>query len=288
MGRNKKTSSLSRLGTRIGKAVSRQAEGRLRARAERLAARLVVGMSLEPLEDRCLLSLAPLNVGSISDAVILAKEIQNAPTPSTIALMHQSENMITSSQSITNAQKQSTMLTIVNTYRGNLPAELVLAEIFQEGGLGAFYVDGYDYNSFYSVAGAPWAQPDNNTDGIMQVTSSSGHHQASGAYTDDQVGYEHAIDDGSTYLNAIYDQYGTPWQGVLHYNTGPSSLYIYLGLSEGTRNYLGDVASDLQNLVPPMFALSNSTLVNELNQAQTIVNSYLNNSNILHAQSASY
>ena len=61
----------------------------------------------------------------------------------------------------------------------------------------------------------------------MQVTRASGYHPRSGTYTNDQMGYDHAINDGTDYLKALYNQYGTLWQSALHYNTGPNSLYIY-------------------------------------------------------------
>jgi len=189
---------------------------------------------------------------------------------------------------ITDAQKQQLMLQMVDTYCGPLAPEYVLAEIRQEGGAGAFYDDGALYDSFYMASEAPWAQPDDNTDGIMQVTPASGDYQKSGTYTDDQPGYEHAIDDGCTYLIATFDSYGTLWQTCLHYNTGPSSLYVYLGLGGGDEQYLAHVASDLQTFVPSIYALSDAPLVAQLNAAQQIVDSYLDNPNIATGKSASY
>ena len=86
------------------------------------------------------------------------------------------------------------------------PSELVAAVILQEGGQGQFYVNGSPYNpSFYKSAEGPWAQPYNNSDGIMQVTSSSGYKV--GPYTEDQQGYDNAIRDGGAYLNANYSTY---------------------------------------------------------------------------------
>ena len=76
----------------------------------------------------------------------------------------------------------------------------------------------------------------------MQVTSASGYHQRSGAYTNDQTGYDHAINDGTDYLKGLYSQYGTLWQAALHYNTGPNSLYIYKN-GMGDPQYLSHVAS---------------------------------------------
>ena len=144
--------------------------------------------------------------------------------------------------SLTDQQKQQTMLTMVNNHRGALVPEFVLAEIFQEGGQGASYVNGYLYNSFYRQSDAPWAQPSNNSDGIMQVTSASGFHNHT--YTNDQTGYDYAITDGCGYLLANYNTYGTTWQSALHYNTGPSSLYIYKGLNAGNRQYLAGISSN--------------------------------------------
>ena len=188
---------------------------------------------------------------------------------------------------ITDQQKENAILAMVNDHRGALPRRICSGGNIPRRRPGAFYVDGSNYNSFYNASDAPWAQPTNG-DGIMQVTSASGYHQLSGTYTNDQTGYDHAISDGCAYLDANFSQYGTVWQTALHYNTGPNSLYIYLGRNEGTRNYLSDVASDLQSLVPPMFSISNASLVSELNEAQTILNGYLNNSNILSGQSVSY
>jgi hypothetical protein len=182
--------------------------------------------------------------------------------------------------------KQNAILTLVNKDRGTLPAEFLLAEIFDEGGRGAFYADGYNYNPFYKSADAPWAQPSNG-DGIMQVTCASGFHEVSGPYTSDQDGYDHAIMDGADYLNELNDQYGNLWQAALHYNTGPNSLYIYK-TGKGDPQYLNHVAAKLQDLVPPMFHLANPSLVGNLRTAQQIVKSYLNNPNIASGQSAAY
>ena len=54
--------------------------------------------------------------------------------------------------SITDQQKQNAMLGIVNNYRARTHRVCYLSEIFQEGGQGAFHIDGYDYNSFYRSA----------------------------------------------------------------------------------------------------------------------------------------
>ncbi|HEV8605567.1 MAG TPA: hypothetical protein VGQ99_09390, partial [Tepidisphaeraceae bacterium] len=189
---------------------------------------------------------------------------------------------------LTDLQKQQSILEMVNAHRGSIPAELVLAVIFQEGGQGAFHVNGWAFNSnFYLESNAPWAQPTNG-DGIMQVTTNSGMHEHSGTYTHDQTGYDHAVNDGSSYLLAQQTNHGTLWQAVLHYNTGPSSLFVYKGLNAGDRRYLAHVASNLRTLVPPMFNLSNQELADKLDAAQSILNIYLNDSAILSAQPASY
>jgi hypothetical protein len=147
---------------------------------------------------------------------------------------------------ITDQQKQQEILNMVNSHRGSLPAELILAIIRSEGGEGAFHVDGWNYNYFYSESDGPWAQPTNG-DGIMQVTTASGYHERSGPYTHDWGGYDHAISDGCDYLLALYNTYGTYVQSTLHYNTGPNSLYIYLGKNWGDRDYLSHVAGHLSN-----------------------------------------
>ncbi|HEX4629560.1 MAG TPA: RICIN domain-containing protein [Chthoniobacterales bacterium] len=188
-------------------------------------------------------------------------------------------------QTITDAQKQQNIIAMVNNHRGSLPSEFVLSEIFQEGGQGAFYVNGYLYNSFYRQADAPWAQPSNNSDGIMQVTSASGYHNHN--YTNDFAGYDYAITDGCGYLLVQYNQYGTVWQSALHYNTGPNSLYIYKR-NQGDPNYLTGIANQLTNRVPTMFGITNAALADKMTQAQQVLNGYLNNPNILSNQSVSY
>ena len=188
----------------------------------------------------------------------------------------------TAAVSITDQQKQNAILGLVNSHRGTLPTEFVLAEIFQEGGQGAFHVNGSNYNSFYNASDGPWAQPTNG-DGIMQ--NAVAYHQP--PYTNDQAGYDHSIDNGTQYLKDNYAAYGTIWQASLHYNTGPSSLYIYKN-GMGDPSYLNHVGSNLQTLVLSMFSLSNADLVSNLLAAQQIVNQYLNNPSILSNQSVSY
>lgn len=87
-----------------------------------------------------------------------------------------------SSDDLTDQQKQLEIQKLVDNHRSALPTELVLAIICQEGGEGAFQIDGWDYNTFYSQNDGPWAQPTNG-DGIMQVTTASGHHEVWAIYS---------------------------------------------------------------------------------------------------------
>jgi hypothetical protein len=191
------------------------------------------------------------------------------------------------SSSLTDQQKQQEILNIVNSHRGSLPTELVLALTRQEGGEGAFHVDGWNYNDFYRESDGAWAQPTNG-DGIMQVTAASGYHENSGPYTHDCTGYDHAINDGCDYLLKLYSTYATQVQSTLHYNTGPNSLYIYLGKSWGNRDYLSHVAEHLSTFVPNTYGLSNQNLVNALNQGQNILDKYLYDMGIATGQSVGY
>ena len=190
-------------------------------------------------------------------------------------------------QSINDNQKQQEILNRVNSYRGSLLAELVLAIIRQEGGEGAFHVNGWDYNSFYRESDGHWAQPTNG-DGIMQVTAASGYHERSGTYTHDRDGYDHAINDGCDYLLEHYNTYSSYAQATLHYNTGPNSLYIYLGKNWGDWNYLSHVAEHLGDFVPNAYGLQNQNLANTLNQGQNILNDYLYNKGLATGQSVDY
>ena len=189
--------------------------------------------------------------------------------------------------SISDQQKQQEILNMVNSHRGTIPAELVLAIIRQEGDRGAFYVDGWNYDYFYRESDGPWAQPTNG-DGIMQVTTASDHHERSGVYTHDRDGYDHAINDGCDYLLEHYSTYGSYVQATLHYNTGPNTLYIYLGKNWGDRNYLSHVAGHLNNFVPDIYGLQNQDLVDALNQGQDILNNYLYNKGIATGQLVDY
>jgi hypothetical protein len=193
------------------------------------------------------------------------------------------------SASLTDQQKQQEILTMVNSHRGSLPAELVLAVIRQEGGEGAFHVDGWNYDTFYRESDGPWAQPTNG-DGIMQVSATGNpyYHEKSGPYTHDCTGYDHAINDGCDYLLELYSTYATQVQSTLHYNTGPKSLYIYLGMNQGDRDYLSKVAEHLSNFVPNTYALQNQNIVNVLNQGQNILNKYLDDMGIATGQSVGY
>ncbi len=192
-----------------------------------------------------------------------------------------------SSDDLTDQQKQLEIQIMVDNHRSALPTELILAIIRQEGGEGAFHIDGWDYNSFYSQNDGPWAQPTNG-DGIMQVTTASGHHEKSGPYTHDQSGYNHAINDGCDYLLELYGTYETYVQTALHYNTGPNTLYIYLGRNWGDRNYLSNVAAHLSSFVPNTHGLQNQNLVESLNQGQSILDDYLYNRGIETGQSLDY
>ena len=186
-----------------------------------------------------------------------------------------------SQNALTNQQKQQEILDIVNSHRGTLPSELVLAIIRLEGGEGAFHVDGWDYNSFYGKSDAPWAQPTNG-DGIMQVTAASGYHKT---FTNDQAGYNLAISSGCSYLSELHNTYGTYAQTVLHYNTGPNSLYIYLGKNQGDRDYLSHVSGYLSDFIHNTYGFQNQNLAESLNQGQKILNDYLYNKGIATGQS---
>lgn len=192
-----------------------------------------------------------------------------------------------SSDDLTDQQKQLEIQKLVDNHRSALPTELVLAIICQEGGEGAFQIDGWDYNNFYSQNDGPWAQPTNG-DGIMQVTTASGHHEKCGPYTHDQSGYDNAINDGCDYLLEVYGTYETYVQTALHYNTGPNTLYIYLGRNWGDRNYLSNVAAHLSSFVPNTYGLQNQNLVESLNQGQSILDDYLYNRGIETGQSLDY
>ncbi|HIH98799.1 MAG TPA: N-acetylmuramoyl-L-alanine amidase [Thermoplasmata archaeon] len=182
---------------------------------------------------------------------------------------------LSSAYSLTDYQKQQAMLGMVSVHCGSLPREVVLAVTRQEGGEGAFHVEGWKYNPFYRMGDAPWAQPANG-DGVMQVTEASGYHERSGPYTHSQLGYDHAIEDGCGYLLENYGSYGTIVQTVLHYNSGPNTLYIYLGQSRGDPEYLAHVSTRLNNFVPATYGLSNPAVVNALNRGQNILDRYLN------------
>jgi hypothetical protein len=196
-------------------------------------------------------------------------------------------DFVSAHATLTDGEKQQNLLTMVNSHKDVLPPELVLGVIRTEAGVGAFHVDGWNYNSFYRQLDGPWAQPTNG-DGIMQVTSASGYHERSGIYTNDQEGNNHAINDGCDYLLKLYHSYGSYVQIVLHYNTGPSSLYIYLGKNWGDRNYLSHVAEHMTNFVPNIYGLQNPSLINTLSKGQSILNRYLYDKGIKTGQSVDY
>jgi len=183
---------------------------------------------------------------------------------------------------------------MVNSHRGILPPELVLAVMFQEGGQGAFYVDGSSLTPcFYRQVDSPWAQPHNTCspnnlyDGVMQVSPASRASGLVGPYPNTESGYDIAIADGCAYLLVQYQNHQTFWESVLHYNTGGGTLFIYKN-GEGDPLYLQHVAYTLRNLVPALYGLNNGQLANQLDSAQAIVNSYLNNNAILPNQGLSY
>jgi|GEM_PF-1842395 len=187
---------------------------------------------------------------------------------------------------LTDRQKQLEIQNMVNNHKGALPVELVLAIIRQEGGEGAFHIDGWNYNRFYSQSDGPWAQPTNG-DGIMQVANTD-YHEKSGPYTNDQNGYDNAINDGCNYLLWHYNAYDSYVQSVLYYNAGRGSLYTYLGKNWGDRNYLSNVATHLSNFVPNTYGLQDQNLVESLNQGQSILDDYLYNKGIKTGQSIDY
>ena len=121
---------------------------------------------------------------------------------------------------ITDQQKENAMLVIVNNRRGTLPAEFVLA-----GGISKKAVRGHSmlrdittthFTALPAVLGHSQLMAMESCRSLRQRLPSG-----SGAYTNDQTGYDHAINDGTDYLKALYNQYGTLWQTALHYNTGP-------------------------------------------------------------------
>ena len=187
---------------------------------------------------------------------------------------------------LSDKEKQTQIKNIVDKYREEVPLELILSLIRQEGGEGAFRVNGWQYNPFYSKNNAPWAQP-NNGDGIMQVTPQNDYHEESGQYTHTKNGYEYAIHDGCDNLLYNYRYFKTLAPAVLHYNTGPNSLYIYLGKSWGDRNYLSKVASCF-GFIETTYGVSNPSLVAQLNQGQSILNQYLYEKGLKTGQNVQY
>ena len=173
----------------------------------------------------------------------------------------------------TDQQKQEMMLDMINNHKSSLPEELVLSVIRQEGGEGAFYVNGWEYNRFYREEDVPWAQPTND-DGIMQVTAASGWHERSGPYIHAEDGYDHAIDDGCGYLSENYEAYGTFVQATLHYNSGPNTLWIYMN-DMGDPDYISHVGEHLASFVPDIYDIENDELCDALMIGQDILNGYL-------------
>jgi ABC-type oligopeptide transport system substrate-binding subunit len=198
-----------------------------------------------------------------------------------------------SKEVLTDKEKQRSVLTMVNNHRGALPPELVLAVIRIEGGVGAFHINGWDHNpSIYRRIDGSWAQPTKG-DGIMQVVDGkggSGYHEKSGLYTNDRDGYDHAIKDGCDYLLELYNTraYGTYVQAVLHYNSGPASLYTYLATTGGSEVYLSKAAEYLTTFVKDTYEIENPSLVCILNKGQSILDSYLYNKGIKTWQTPEY
>jgi hypothetical protein len=174
---------------------------------------------------------------------------------------------------VTDTEKQGSILDMAEEACGDLPAELVVAIMRQEGGKGAFYCDGWRYNSFYLAENAPWAQPENG-DGVMQVTEASGWHETSGPYEHSEVGYRNSIEDGCGYLNELYGRYQCVTLTALHYNSGPNTLYIYMN-GMGDRDYLSKVGNHMQTFVPSLYGIENETLVEKLYEAQNVLDGYL-------------
>lgn len=191
----------------------------------------------------------------------------------------------TSASVETDQGKQQEILSMVENHRASFPAELILSIIRQEGGAGAFHIDGWNYNDFYRETDGSWAQPTNG-DGVMQVTVASGYHERSGLYTHTRDGYDHAINDGCDYL--VENPYGSYVQSTLHYNTGPYSLYVYLGLDAADRNYLSNTAQHLTGFVPATYGIRNDSLAHMLNEGQAIVDDYLYNRGIAAGQPLEY
>lgn len=189
--------------------------------------------------------------------------------------------------SISDTEKQSKILNMANSYRREIPVELTLSIIRQEGGEGAFYIDSWAHNpSDYKKNHGPWAQPKNG-DGVMQVTSASGYDDHK-PYTETEKGYDGAINDGCTYLNSFYSTSNSLVYATLHYNTGPNSLYIYKGINAGDPQYLSHVATNLNGFVPKIYSIKNPKLVSSLKNGQDILNKYLKNGNIKKNQKVSY
>jgi WXG100 family type VII secretion target len=158
-------------------------------------------------------------------------------------------------------------------YHGDLPVEIVLAVASAETG--------------------PVFEWDNEGDGVMQVTDLSGHHEASGAYTNTPAGIEANIKDGVAVLdgyraminneteNNRYGDYGDMFDDfenaevirtLLHYNGGNYPITLYAN-GVGTPDYLGRIAYRLEQTVPGTFGsqYANPTLVEELRKAQALV-----------------
>jgi len=174
---------------------------------------------------------------------------------------------------LTDIEKQEKILQMTEELCGELPPDLVIAVMRQEGGAGAFYCDGWRHNSFYSEETSPWAQPSNG-DGIMQVTEASGWHETCGLYEHSEAGYRNAISDGCGYLNELYGAYGSEILAAMHYNSGPNTLYIYLN-GMGDPGYLSKLADHLTQFLPEIYGMESTDLAERLYEAQNLLDSYL-------------
>jgi hypothetical protein len=202
--------------------------------------------------------------------------LPDCPTPNPTATLDPNEGLDEESERI------AAVYEAVLAYHGDLPVEVVLAVAAAETG------DAYHWNN------------EINDDGIMQVTSASGHHQEHGAYTNTRAGIEANIQDGVAVLDDYrarirnetkdnrYGDYGDIFDDkasaeiirtMLHFNGGNNPISLYAGDPDrgippaGTKNYLGRVADKLETKVPQIFGqrYANTSLVKELRDSQTLV-----------------
>jgi len=196
----------------------------------------------------------------------------------------------------TDEEKQQLILGWIQRHNNdggnNWPVEVILAMIFQEAGDGAFHSSG-DYYLYNNYKYGPWTEPDNTrlyrgyaffSDGPMQVTPGSGFAKNSngyaksytygcskfGGYKNDQIGYETGIFDGIACLDYNYAaNWGRGYiNAILHYNSGPYTIYLYKTKKQGDRRYLAHIAEKLATSVPSTYGLSNPAWVSALEQGQ--------------------